>query len=294
MDVTTALDRVLRHALVVRVGSVGGFGVDGEIRVDLADPAESATLRTAMAVNELPGGHCMCGGDVRFEFYDGDDGDAVRLAVVVLHHGAALRWDQWEGDAVLTDGNLLLEWLDGHGMPGPLHEFEAARQQATREAARQRAWVAAVPAGLEGAVDRILDLSWSGRTASPELLEELTDRLRLTLPDPVEQVLALLAWYGSGSGRCSGQPLHEDVPGQLLGRVPMADLIAALADARAGARHDDGAVRHLVGHKTRPRQKRDVARLPDQLRARLLTHARGSWDSDKRARAERRLAPPRA
>ncbi|MFB7671527.1 hypothetical protein ACFC26_08925 [Kitasatospora purpeofusca] len=34
-----------------------------------------------------------------------------------------------------------------------------------------------------------------------ELLAELTDRLQLPLPDPVERVPALLDWYGSGSGR---------------------------------------------------------------------------------------------
>ncbi|MFF9819276.1 hypothetical protein [Streptomyces sp. NPDC014006] len=103
----------------------------------------------------------------------------------------------------------------------------------------------------------------------------------------MERVLALLNWYGSGSGRCSGYPVHEGVPGELLGRMP-------IADPRAEERHDAGAVRHLVGWKTRPRQKRDVARLPEPLRARLLAHARRCGDSDKQVRAERWLGPPRA
>ncbi|WP_329149398.1 hypothetical protein OG275_33085 [Streptomyces niveus] len=126
------------------------------------------------------------------------------------------------------------------------------------------------------------------------MLAELTDRLQLTFPDPVERVLALLDWCGSGSGRCSGHPVHEGVPGELLGRVPIADLLAALADSRAEERHDAGAVRHLVGRKTRPRQKQDAAGLPQPLRARLLAHARRSGDADKQGRAERWLAPLRA
>ncbi|MGW2255746.1 hypothetical protein ACWCXH_37195 [Kitasatospora sp. NPDC001660] len=89
MDDTTALDSVLQQAHVVQVSSVSGFGVDAEIRVDLSDPAESAQLRTAMAVESLPGFHCMCLGDVHFEVFDPD---GERLAVVVLHHGATLRW----------------------------------------------------------------------------------------------------------------------------------------------------------------------------------------------------------
>ncbi|MGW0868887.1 hypothetical protein ACWD3Z_00180 [Streptomyces sp. NPDC002740] len=291
MDRSTALDSVLRQAHVVQVSSVSGFGAVGEIRVDLSDPAESVQLRTAMAVESLPGVRCMCLGDVRFEVFDRSGG---RLAVVVLHHGATLRWGQWESDAVLADGRLLLAWLDGHGMPGPMQQFTADRQRAEEGAEEERSWLAAMPAGLEGTADRILGLSRTGGSPSPELLAELTDRLHLTSPDPVERVLALLDWYGSGSGRCSGYPVHESVPGELLGRVPVADLLAALADPRAEERHDAGAVRHLVGWKTRPRQKRDIARLPEPLRARLLAHARHSGDSDKQGRAERWLAPPRA
>ncbi|MFJ2137117.1 hypothetical protein ACIOMQ_41245 [Streptomyces sp. NPDC087845] len=217
MNGTTALDSMLQQAHVVQVSSVSGFGVDGEIRVDLSDPAESAQLRTAMAVESLPGFHCMCRKDVRFEVFDRDDG---RLAVVVLHHRATPRWEQWESDAVLADGRLLLAWLDGHGMPGPMQQFEADRQRAEEGTEEERNWLAAMPAGLEGTADRILDLSRTGSRPSPESLAELTDRLQLTFPDRVERVLALLDWYGSGSGRCSGYPVHEGLPGELLGRVP--------------------------------------------------------------------------
>ncbi|WP_420037728.1 hypothetical protein ACN2WE_40675 [Streptomyces sp. cg28] len=291
MDGTTALDNVLQQAHAVQVSSVNGVGAVGGIQVDLSDPAESAKLRTAMAVESLPGFHCMCPGDVRFEVFDRSGG---RLAVVVLHHGATLRWEQWESDAVLADGRLLLAWLAGHGMPGPMQQSEADRLRAQEATEEERNWLAAMPTGLEGLADQVLGLSRTGSSPSPELLAELTDRLHLMFPDPVERVLALLHWYGAGSGRCSGYPVHEGVPGQLLGRVPIADLLAALADPRAEERHDAGAVRHLVGWKTRPHQKRDVARLPEPLRARLLAHARRSADSDKHGRAERWLTLPRA
>ncbi|WP_406004666.1 hypothetical protein [Streptomyces sp. NBC_00987] len=270
---------------------MSGFEADGEIRVDLSDPTESAQLRRAMAVESLPGFHCMCGGDVRIELFDRH---GERLAVVVLHHGATLRWGQWDSNAVLADGRLLLAWLDGHGMPGPIQQFEANRQRAEERSEEERRWLAAMPAGLEGTADRILGLSHTGGRPSLELPAELTDRLQATFPDPGERVLVLLDWYGSGSGRCSGYPVHEGVPGELLGRVPIADLLAGLADLRAEERHDAGAVRHLVGWKTRPRQKRDVVGIPEPLRARLLAHARRSGDSDKQGRAERWLAPPRA
>lgn len=104
----------------------------------------------------------------------------------------------------------------------------AGRLRAQKSADAERDWLAAMPAGLEGTANRILDLSRTGGTPSPELLADLTDRLQQAFPDPVERALALLDCYGSGSGRCSGYPLHEGVPGELLGRVPLADLLAAL------------------------------------------------------------------
>ncbi|MFB8085752.1 hypothetical protein [Streptomyces sp. NPDC055992] len=291
MDGTTALDGVLHRVYAVHASPVHGSEADGEIRVDFADPAEWAAFRAAVAVESLPGFDCMCGGDVRFEMLDRR---GERLAVVFLHHGETLRWERWDGDAVLRDGRLLLDWLAGHGMTGPLREFEADRQRAAERSEEERGWLAAMPAGLEETADRILALSRTGGRPSPELLSELTDRLRSAFPDPVQRVLALLDWYGSGSGRCSGYPVHEGVPGELLGSVAIADLLAALADPRAEERHDSGAVRHLVGWKTRPDQKRDVAGLPEPLRARLLALARRSGDTDKRGRAERWLAPSQA
>ncbi|MFD6245264.1 hypothetical protein [Streptomyces roseolus] len=75
--------------------------------------------------------------------------------------------------------------------------------------------------------------------------------------------------------------------------MPITGLVAALLDPRAQGRHDAGAVRHLVGWRSRPHQERDLAGLPEPLRARLPAHARRSSDPDKRGRAERWSVPGR-
>ncbi|MFJ5643631.1 hypothetical protein [Streptomyces sp. NPDC093223] len=233
----------------------------------------------------------MCAGDVRFEFLDASAG---QLTAVVLHHGEALRWDGWESDALLTDGRLLLLWLDGHGAPGPLREFgeaERRRERAQQEAAH---WRAAMPTALDDLADRLLSLSQTGERVSPDLLNALRERLEPAFPDPVARALALLAWCGAGSGRCSGFPLHEEVPGLLLKDVPITAIVASLQDLRADSHHYAGAVRHLVGWKCRRKQKKDIAAVPEPVRIRLLQEARASGDHDKQARAERWLAPTRA
>jgi hypothetical protein len=113
------------------------------------------------------------------------------------------------------------------------------------------------------------------------------------VPDPVQRAAALLSWYGSGSGRCSGFPLHEALPEAALAEIPIAHLLAALDVAPADARIDAGAVRHLCGWKSRRHQAADIAALPDDVRERLLAVARRSGDDDKRRRAERWLGDER-
>jgi hypothetical protein len=290
---TSALDAVLQHASRVRVTEAvrSAGSVDGVILADLSDPTELDRLRTAMAVEALPGFRCMCAGDVRFEFLDADDGE---LTPVVLHHGEGLRWDGWDSDALLTDGRPLLLWLDSHGVPGPLREFEETEHRRERDQKEAAHWRAAMPTALDDLSDRFLSLSRTGEQASPDLLNAVRERLEPAFPDPVARALALLAWCGAGSGRCSGFPLHEEVPGLLLKDVPITEIVAGLQDFRADSRHYAGAVRHLVGWKSRRKQKKDIAALPEPVRIRLLQEAQASGDHGKQARAERWLAPTRA
>ncbi|MFF3392672.1 hypothetical protein ACFYW1_17315 [Streptomyces sp. NPDC002669] len=285
-----ALDSVLGHAVRVRLTEATAFHEDSAgsgVVVDLSRAGELDGLRAAMAVGSLPGGVCMCSGDVQLEFLDAH---GLFLTAAFLHHGVTLRWDGWDGDAVLVDGRSLLRWLDLHGVPGPLRQFEEDELRYQRAREEERSWLAAMPPALNEFSEAMLGLSRTGGSASPQLLTAARDRLRQSVPDPVNRALLLLAWCGAGSGLCSGFPSHEAVPGLLLGEVPMAEIIAGLQDPRADARHDAGAVRHLVGWKSRPEQKRDVDALPAPLRARLLQGALASGDPDKQARAERWLA----
>lgn len=95
---------------------------------------------------------------------------------------------------------------------------------------------------------------------SPEPLAELAGRVQLAFPGPAERVPALLA------GR---------------------------ADPQGEERHDAGASRHLVGWTTRPRQKHDVADLPEPVRARLSAHARRCGDATEQSHAKSGWRPHR-
>ncbi|MBT2445499.1 hypothetical protein J7E93_36565 [Streptomyces sp. ISL-36] len=280
MSELRALDSVLRNASQLRLSEVHH---DGRVSVDLSHAPVRDRLRTAMAVRALTGSICACVGDVRFEFLN-PRGEC--LADVVLHHGEALRWNGWQGLAALKDGGSLLRWLTEHGLAGPLTREEEAYAARRRGEAEEADWVAAVPPALAGLTSRMLALSRTGSAPSPAFLADAHDRLRQADPDPVSRVLLLLAWCGAGSGRYSGFPVHEVLPDRLLADVPIEEIVAALEDPTADRRHDAGAVRHLVGWKTRRQQKRDVAALPAPLRARLVHAARASADATIGKRAE--------
>jgi hypothetical protein len=287
-----ALDRALRETARVRVteGGVSEDRVLGDrVLLDVADPVAVRLLRDALAVERTTDGHCMCLGDLAFEFFDGSD---RRITVVGFHHGVSLRWPGWDGDALLRDGGQVLRWLADHGVNGPL-EQEQRRRAARHEAQLdEERWKAAAPVAVRDLLDPAVTAAHTDGLLPQSTYSVVAQRLAQAIPDPVERAAALLVWYGSGTGRCSGYPVHEALPAPALAETPISHLIDALRSFPADARIDAGAVRHLCGWQSRPEQARDVGRLPIDLRERLLAAAQESGDDDKRHRAERWLGSP--
>lgn len=243
----SALDDVLRGAASVRVCEIEWHG---EVVVDLSRSEDRDRLRAAMAVESLPGYVCACRGQVLFEFFDAE---GERLTVVVLHHGISLQW-QWEsGHAELADGAVLLRWLGEHGLPGPMLN--------PRDRPERLAWIAAMPPALEEMTGDLVG-HWPMAANSRHVVEA---RQRMQTVDPVTRVLELLSWCAAGTGR----PPYEDVPALILRETPITEIITALQDPRADARHDAGAARILLVDKSRIKQRLDVARLPGTLRVRV-------------------------
>ncbi|MEU0885126.1 hypothetical protein ABZ345_41590 [Lentzea sp. NPDC005914] len=247
----TALDDVLRDAASVRISEIEWYG---EIVVDLSRAEDRDRLRAAMRIGSLPGYVCACRGQFRFEFFD------VRgepLTEVVAHHGVSLNW-QWDsGHGELADGAELLRWLGEHGLP--------YLSNSNSERPERLAWIAAMPPALEEMAGDLVG-HWAMADDSSHVIEA---RKRLQGLDSVTRVLQLLAWSAAGVGKPSMYPPYEDVPGLILRETPIAEIIAALEDPRAGERHDAAAARLLLVGSSRIKQRLDVARLPGPLRVRV-------------------------
>jgi hypothetical protein len=246
------------------------------------DPVALAGLRESLAVSGVLDMTCMCMGDYRIDF---TDGTGARVATIGYHHAATIRWDGFPNDAALRDGPAMLRWLAAQGVAGPLERHVAfARRMAAEQVESDRArrdWRAAAPVP-DHVVDAILD-------ANPPPADEILALVRAVHTTETATALALLAWCRSGTGLYSGYPIHEGLPGKLLAEIPIGTIVEALKRPEATDAHRAGAVRHLIAWRSRPRLERDIARVPVELRARLVEVAQRSDDRTTRERAAERL-----
>jgi hypothetical protein len=272
------LGALLAHATAATVRTTGGEPVH-----HTADAVALAGLRRALEVEVVLDMVCACSGDYRVEF---TGADGTRLATVGYHHAYTIRWDGYPADAELRDGPALLHWLAAQGVPGPLEKHLAdERARAVREAesdAALRDWRAAAPVS-----GPFLDAIIAGR---PPSTDALLARIRAGHDSAPAAALALLAWCAAGTGRYSGFPGYERLPSDLLAELPISVIVEALGRPEATDAHRAGAVRHLIGWRSRKHLARDIGRVPVALRARLVEVAQRSPDPSTRERAAGKLA----
>lgn len=280
---------MLRDTVRVRVtdgGACDGRVLGRRVLLEVCERAAVRQLLDAFAVAEVTEASCMCHGDLAFELFDGRE----RLtAVVGFHQPGRLRWSGWDGDARLRDGGAVLRWLADRGVDGPLaRERERQRHHHELDLAERR-WRVAAPAAVCDVLDAAIAATRTDGILPEGMHRLVAGRLRAAIADPLERAAVTLAWYGSGTGRCSGFPIYEALPASALAETPIADLVQALQANLTDARVVAGALRHLCGWKTRRHQAGDIAEIPPALRLRLLAAAGESGDADMRERAQRWL-----
>ncbi|MBU2664657.1 hypothetical protein KOI35_14230 [Actinoplanes bogorensis] len=258
------LDEVLRPAVRVRVTD---RGPSGPLVLEVTDAAAIGRLRAALTTTGSTGAYCACHGDLGFDFLDADDRS---LAVVGFHHAVTLRWSGWEdGDARLRDGRAVLHWLADQGLPEPLAQEERRRHERSEAQRVEQSWIAAAPPVVRDLAEVAANASHTNGVIPPDLYDRLRERLTAAFPGPLERTGVLLAWYGAGTGRLSGYPVHEAAPAPLLAETPIARIVETLLTHPDDDAIAAGAIRHLRHWKSRPHLKRDLATIPEALRARL-------------------------
>jgi hypothetical protein len=288
-----SLDALLDRVQTVRIfqgGSAGNSLLEGTLLRQISDREDLNGLRKALQILDGPGGHCMCHG-----------GPTLEMVSIGVHHGQALRWEEWKDDARLVDGRSLVDWFADHGVPGPQAEYEA---QEKRERERQLAWnqwVEAMPDFLRELPEEL----WQGINTGLDL-EPILAAAQRACPDTEKRILAIFEWYGSGIGTWTGYPSWEGFAESLLRTFSADELIRACEEALLSDRQTEGAARFFtgkgflagglpadealsiwygpfdvfVGRRTGP-----TAPLPSSLKEQLWRHCERSSDPDKRQRA---------
>jgi hypothetical protein len=279
-----SLDALLDDVHAVRVFRDGCHDdtlLSSDLLLQVDDPTDVAALREALSIVDGPGGHCLCFGDPTLEMLSQT---GSRLALVSLHHGLSIRWNQWKDDATLVDGRTLLDWLAERGVVEPLREFEAAEARKIQGKKDWDRWLAAMPSPLTAV--------WSdaiGEYGSVDV-SPLRDALERGLPGDGERILALFEWFGSGAGPWSGFPSYEKSAEDLLLDYSTARLVEVAESTPLSDAQLEGAARLFAGWAFNKQRPDGLRELPDGLRQALWEHVKDTEDDDKRARATRALA----
>ena len=289
---------------VIEGGVWQGKAQGDQVLLDVTDPQAVITLRECLKIveDERTFGHCLCLGDQALELYGGDK----RLATLGLHHGRSIRWDAWRYDALLVDGERLLDWLAERGAAGPLQAYQ--ENQRLEEMHRQALarWQAAMPRCLYPFAEEML-ASAGGMAAfipllpqgPPGKIEEVTSKLAPMLhalavahPDVEKRVLRLFQWYGSGLGPWSGFPAYESLAEGMLLAFPLDQLLSALSRHELDPAQLEGAARFFAGYYFTRYRGSEIHRIPPDLMQRLHEQGLASEDEDRQQRARNAFSSP--
>jgi hypothetical protein len=237
---------------------------------DLEDLWESLAL-------ELPSEwfHCMCDGTPAIYVYERG---RERLELT-NHHGLSIRCSLWDSNVRITDTEKWLSWFDERRISGPRQEVEAMRALRAQNNKDWERWLTAMPKAV-GAV-------WSSalREFGEVDLDPLRSELERSMPDQGERVLALLEWFGSGSGPWSGFPSYETAAENLLLDFSTIDLISATQSRKLSPAQTEGAARLFGGWSFAQQRPEGLKELPDALKKDLWLHTQNTRDKDKYWRA---------
>ncbi|MEM1180953.1 MAG: hypothetical protein AAGM22_21615 [Acidobacteriota bacterium] len=245
--------RLATSLAVVDGGSDAGQARGGNVLFETREPGRLEEIRALLKISDHPDGfgHCLCAGDPTLLF----ETPAGRIGLSI-HHGHAIRWDAWEWDAPLLDGEGLAEWLARHGAPGLQREMEAATKRVDESAATLERWERSIPdcARELWARDRRQILS----AGAIHRVSEYLRPFEIHHPELRAQVRELLRWYGGGVGRWSGYPSYEDLPRQILDLIPATSILHLLREPGAldDPRVASGAARYVLGWDFRKKRKK--------------------------------------
>ncbi|WP_425307396.1 hypothetical protein AADG42_01085 [Ammonicoccus fulvus] len=231
---------------VYLAGMEDGAPATAEGMITIAEPEAVQTLAERLATSDEDAS-ASGPGHVTLRLYAGDE----LLDTVAIHHGEVLVGADWDHPLAVAKPPRLISWLARNGIS--LAGLAAARLKAQRtgKTTERQAWIDAMPSPLKGALAPHLMATEMAGSIPDRLVDEAEQELVAGLPDEQERCVALLNWHAQGTGLLVGQPTYEDIPNELLKRVPL-DVVAVTLHATDATKL--GAARHF-GSRARTRDE---------------------------------------
>jgi hypothetical protein len=227
--------------------------------------------------------HCMCIGTPAIHIYKDDK----LLAQVTNHHGRSVRCSLWSSDARLKDIDSWLKWFDDRKIDGPRKEVDEMRKSLEQGERDRKRWIAAMPKGLKPVWK---DSVGQFGNVNPE---PLLKALRGSISKKEDQILALLEWFGSGSGPWSGFPSYESAAEELLLEYQITEIVSAIEGKKLSAEQTEGTARLFGGWAFSQKHPKGLEQVPAEIKRSLWEHAKVTEDEDKLGRATRAFKPKR-
>lgn len=231
---------------VYLAGMQDGAPATSEGMITISEPEAVQTLaeRLATSDEEAP---ASGPGHVTLRLYAGDD----LLDTVSIHHGEVLVGAEWDRPLAVAKPPRIISWLARNGIS--LAGLAAARLKAQRagNASERQSWIDAMPAPLKGPLAPHLMATEMAGSIPDRLIDEAEQELLAGIPDDSQRCAELLTWHAQGTGLLVGQPTYEDIPNELLKRMPL-ELLAVTLHATDATKL--GAARHF-GSRARTRDE---------------------------------------
>ncbi len=242
---------------------------DAGVLFESARTDDLTTLGAALDAEASPYGLCMCIGTLDIDV----ERASAPPVTVTLHHGVSLRWKASKGNVNLRSPDAIMDWLSARGMPFVREEYEEGEHRGEETLEQRRRWHDALPVSLRPFLD---DMQRTGTTTNPAW----TAAIEQEFPDPVRRATALMELFGCGIGPWSGYPSWESVPEEMLLTMPLDVLLAAMR-TEPSERMLEGGARLFGGWSFRRKRRKELQRVPAELRKLLLEHVSTAADEDK-------------
>ncbi len=242
--------------IIIKEGGVyNDKAMSDEVVLTLGEQDKVKRFSELLEIDESNTGfYCMCSGTYAIELYN----NGKLKATVGFHHGVSIRYDQWNGDAELTQSDNFLEFLNGQGLSKPLQDRLEEKRNLEADRIAERNWLEIAP--------KCFTKYWSQiNSFDQNYLPSLINDINAEIPDKQEQIIALLQTFGKSENLWTAYPSYEELPNSILKAFDTKEVIEAYLSSDRNYKTQKGLGRFLCSFEFKKTRKKHLKFITDEI-----------------------------